>query len=227
MNNYELLRDEMISFVVSKGFPRETIEKICITKYDLATIYEVLQYKRPKNICEIGSYIGISTCLFAMMTDAVVVTIDPNFSIAADVEEDGYCLKQKTGYYYDLLVRNYGLENRINRLHFYFSCTPSDWAVEFHGKHNPNLNDINIIGHELDVFKPFDLFFIDGDHSFECVHSDLKKALLYASDDSLFIVHDTQGFWGEQIIKGVSGFLKEHSEYNVEYIDNIGIIQKR
>lgn len=219
------VRNQMISAMVSNGMPRETVERICITEEDFAVIKDIIAEVQPRRICEVGSYVGVSTCLLALYSDAYIVAVDPNFSVYADVAKDGYVIDKKTRTFFEVLVETFNLSHRITRFDAYFSCLPSQKSLEFHKECNPDIHNIQTIDSELEQWKPFDMVFIDGDHYASSVFSDLTKSLDMVTEHSVFILHDMCGYWGEQVKQGIAMFLDNNPSFVFECRGNIGIVK--
>jgi hypothetical protein len=93
--------------------------------------------------------------------------------------------------------------------------------------HGGNPENIAVIGERARDFAPYDLVFVDGDHSEESVYADLSLVCHYISEAGLIILHDLSGDWGIHVFGGVRKFLHEHPEFSVRIHENLGFLYRR
>ncbi|MGG4340431.1 class I SAM-dependent methyltransferase [Paenibacillus lautus] len=222
-----VLRNEMFDIIAKKRFPREALERICITEEDSVVINNIINRTKPHCILEVGSYVGVSTCLLAMKAPwAKVVAIDPNFSVLGDVIKHNSEVKDNSRDFYEELVDYYRLRERVERYDNYFSCFPAESTLNFHSLYNSKILEVQVIDEEiLKSRAPFDLIFIDGDHNSSSVFSDLLRAYRYISNNGVILLHDMDGDWGEKVKRGVAQFLEGHPDLKLDINGNIGIIE--
>lgn len=126
------------------------------------------QAQRHKVIIELGSFLGRSTRALADNTHGIVLAVD-HWKGPNDVEVAGreHLLEQ--------FMTN--LEDRIA------SGTVTPWNID----HREITADL--IRHQLNGEQP-DMIFIDGDHSYKAVHSDISNWLPFLKPGGLICGHD-------------------------------------
>ena len=69
------------------GFDTAAIRQWCIPELDAEMLVDATLRQRPKRILEVGTYVGVSTLLLALATDAdfTIVTIDPNLPLGTEM----------------------------------------------------------------------------------------------------------------------------------------------
>lgn len=142
---------------VSYGMPM-LLEEIC-------AICAIIKFLKPKNILEIGTFIGDTTVNMAMNTDAKIITID----LASVLSRRSLFPKPRDKEYEREI--GYRFKNsKCNIEQVYADSTKIDWKTL-----NP----------------PFDIVFIDGEHRYDYVKQDTMNALKYAK---VIIWHDYVNF---------------------------------
>ena len=92
------------------------------------------------------------------------------------------------------MLEQFGISEKVILLEGYFSCTSSSYRERFIALGgDPGAIDrkrIDIVGEHVGAFAPYDLVFVDGDHSIESVYSDLSLLHVYTSESAVIILHD-------------------------------------
>lgn len=216
------------------GYPRELVTHWSLPKPDGQRLLEQLIAIQPRNILEIGTFVGFTTLMLAKYShpDARVHTIDPNFPLK--VELGSMHTKVANS---DLNLRHQELGLRAAQQ------LELDHKISFHAggfstgntfasvKSDPH-HTVPIVGQKVcEAFGTFDLIFIDGLHYTEAVLSDLRLAHRYLQQNGYIIVHDVIGMWGSNVRRAIWQFLTEAPEFvfqhgrYAEMYDAIGVLQ--
>jgi predicted O-methyltransferase YrrM len=188
------------------GYPRELVTHWSLPKPDGQRLLEQLIAIQPRNILEIGTFVGFTTLMLAKYShpDARIHTIDPNFP-AQQLE----------------------LDHKISFHAGGFSTGNTFTSVKSDPYHT-----VPIVGQNVcETFGTFDLIFIDGLHYTEAVLSDLRLAHRYLQPNGYIIVHDVIGMWGSNVRRAIWQFLTEAPEFvfqhgrYAEMYDAIGVLQ--
>src|SRR6476620_11841259 len=75
----------------AEGFPHEIIGQWTLPENDAADLIELVRKYQPKRILEVGTFVGVSTMLIALVAgeDARVVSIDPGFPLEVEMSSMG------------------------------------------------------------------------------------------------------------------------------------------
>lgn len=133
-----------------------------VTTKCLAAFDEMFALIRPTRILEIGTHAGHSACMMLGLTDAEVVSVDiGTVWIATDHSWAEWGLASgEGGLRYVAETLNAAFGNR-------FTLIVGD---------STSMGVLTILA-DTNRAEPFDLAFIDGDHSYPYVHSDIAMAL--------------------------------------------------
>jgi len=159
------------------GYPRELVTHWSLPKPDGEKLLEQLIAIQPRNILEVGTFVGFTTLLLAKYShpDAKIHTVDPNFPLKVELES-----MHTKGGKSDLNLRPQELGLRAaqkleidHKITFHtggFSTGNTFASVKF----DPH-QIVPVVGPKIcEAFGPFDLVFIDGLHYTDAVLSDLR-----------------------------------------------------
>ena len=223
--NVEMLRNNVVEYLTTLGVPKKVLDIVCIQYYEFEVIEEIFRkFNNIKTIMEIGSYVGVSTFLLSHFCQNII-SIDPNLNIEADCRkynEDGQGNARK---YFSQVIEHYKIKN-CSIFDNYFSKTPRREFIDFHKPYDSNLENIPLFSlKNLDNLPTIDVVFLDGDHYWDGVMSDLLKIIQFKRLPKLILLHDVKGNWGEQIKKGVKEFQQINNDYeDLKTIGNIGYL---
>jgi hypothetical protein len=216
------------------GYPQDLIGQWTLPQRDAQTLMGIIQECRPQNILEVGTFVGVTTLLMALMSspDTHIHSIDPNFPLKVEMESMRSNLYDsnttiKAQYLGLQVAQILGIDHKITFHEGGFSTENT-----FASYNTSPSSQVTIIGH--DVCKnhgPFDFIFIDGLHYEEDVFSDLSLAAEHLVPFGSIAVHDVLGRWGSNVRRGIFRFLEKrdnfrfsHDNYAKVY-DSIGLLQ--
>lgn len=167
-------------------------------------ISSFVDYLKPKNIFEIGTYNGFTTLHLAYNSpeESMVYTLD----LPADFSKQFSQKKRLEGYSYDdLLVVELSMKNRNSRIFHNHPCRKK--IVELFG---------NSLHFDFSpYYKKMDLIFIDGSHSYKYVRSDTQNALRMLTDNGVIIWHDFDYIIHRDVFKYLNQLVKTHRIYSI------------
>lgn len=221
------------NYLYQEGIPERFIRHVCITESDADIIAESVKQNQPKRILEVGTFIGLSTGVIALAApeNTTLVCVDVNLPISLHrfVGSGDYYTDDTTPAltYVRKLLETLRPNIEFILIEGFFSKPLPIHIMKNLVKHWADACNIHIIGHSIKQFAPFDIIFIDGDHSSEGVESDLLLASQYLTYEGEIIMHDVIENWGESVRKGIQNFLSQKAQYQLCEVGNIGIIKKR
>ena len=178
---------------------------------------EVIQERRPRNILEVGTFVGLTTLLMALISppDTHIHTIDPNFSLQIEMES----LRSRT-YDSNAAMRTQelalqaadrlGVKDKIT-----FHAGGFSTANSFATYNTAPASMVQIVGPTVcERYGPFDFIFVDGLHYEEDVYSDVNLAAEHLMSPGLIALHDVMGPWGSNVRRAVYRFLENHDEFD-------------
>jgi predicted O-methyltransferase YrrM len=200
------------------GFDTAAIRQWCIPELDAEMLVEATLQQRPKRILEVGTYVGVSTLLMALATDAdtTIVTVDPNLPLATEMGSMHSDLGRldsaaRTHDVARAAARQLGFEERIRFIEGGFAIGDTFSS----SRQDPNTR-VPVVGPAICAeFGPFDLIFIDGLHYAAAVEADLRLAASALAPGGLVLMHDCIGMWGTNVRAGIFRFLASHPEYRL------------
>jgi predicted O-methyltransferase YrrM len=224
----------ILSGYADLGYPPELITSWALPFRDARTLAELTDKQKPRNVLEVGTFVGVSTLVMAarLPEGAMIHTIDPNFPLNVELTAMNTPARGA-----DLTTRHQQLALEVaRRLRVAHKITFhaggfSTSATFASSKHDTSLV-APVIGPKVcEEQGPFDLVFIDGLHYTEAVLSDLRLASRHLKPGGQIVVHDVIGMWGSNVRRAVFQFLSEtpnfsfqHGKYS-DMFDAIGILQ--
>jgi hypothetical protein len=160
------------------------------------------------------------------------VSVDPNFPIDVFARKFHYSESRVPLFLAQQMLEHFDLEQKVVLLEGYFSCESAGYRqryIDLGG--DPSVIDqhkSDIIGPRAARFAPYELVFVDGDHSTEAVYHDLSLVHHYLTEDGVIVLHDLllQGNWGRQVLAGITKFLQDRPEYKLSIDENMGFLSR-
>ena len=224
----------ILSGYADLGYPAELVTSWALPFRDARTLAELTEQQKPKNILEVGTFVGVSTLMMAarLHEGAMIHTIDPNFPLnvelaAMNTPARGADLTMHPQRLALEVAQRLGLAQKIT-FHAGGFSTSATFASS---KHHASLVTPVVGPKVCEEHGPFDFVFIDGLHYTEAVLSDLRLASRYLKPGGQIIVHDVIGMWGSNVRRGVLKFLSETPDFSFQHgkysdmFDAIGILQ--
>lgn len=210
MIDCEHLFAKVIEEYRAEGYPHEVIGQWSLPANDVRDLLEAVHRHQPRNILEVGTFVGLSTMLIvlASRTDAQITSVDPNFPLEVEMGSMGSSLGESDGRKttHDIaraVARRLGIDSRIELAAGGFSSE----ATFASRRANPELT-IPIVGPDLCAARgPFDMVFVDGLHYADVVEADLELASRHLAPGGIVLVHDCIGMWGTNVRCGILRFL--------------------
>ncbi len=228
------LWDQMYAYFIGQGFPRELLDFVCIRREEALQIATIIQKKQPQAILEIGSFIGLSTGVLALssLPQCTIIGVDPNYPVRLLSQSVHFFEEQRVLYFLNNMLQHFDLQRKVKILEGYFSSTSSAYRDRFVSSGgNPQIIDhqeVAIIGTAAKSFAPYDLVFLDGDHSTDVVYRDLSLIQSYLAQDGLIILHDANdhNYWGPYIQAAIMHFRDDFSEFRFDKSGNLGFLSR-
>jgi methyltransferase family protein len=223
---------KVYSYFVDQGFPEALLDFVCIHSDEAAQIVNIIKRRNPNSILEIGTFIGLSTGVIALASapTSTLVGVDPNLPIDVLSKRFNYFESCGSLTFVRGMLEHFGICQKVILLEGYFSCPSSSYRERFIALGgDPGAIDskkIDIVGERVGEFAPYDLVFVDGDHSTESVYSDLLLVRHYISENGIIILHDLDplGYWGRYVHAGIMKFLQDHSGFSMSINGNLGFL---
>lgn len=223
--NIEMLRNDVVKYLTTLGVPKKVLDIVCIQYYEFEIVEKILRkFKNIETIMEIGSYVGVSTFLLSHFCHNII-SIDPDLDIEADCRKYNEHGQGNVRRYFSQVIEHFNIKNCIT-FDNYFSKTPRREFIDFHKPYDSDLENIPLFSlKNLDDLPKVDAVFLDGDHYWDGVMSDLLKITQFKKPPLLIFLHDVKGKWGKEIRKGVKEFQKINNHYDeLKTIGNIGYL---
>jgi glycosyltransferase involved in cell wall biosynthesis/predicted O-methyltransferase YrrM len=216
MDDSAALFAKVIAAYEAEGFPHEIIGQWTLPENDAADLIELVRKYQPKRILEVGTFVGVSTMLIALVAgeDARVVSIDPGFPLEVEMSSMGSRFgnvdpAMRTHDVARAVARRLGLANRIDFIAGGFAS-----GATFASRRTSTQTSVPVVGPTVCGERgPFDVVFIDGLHYADVVEADLELACHYTSANGVVLVHDCIGMWGSNVRCGVFRFLSKRPDW--------------
>ncbi|MEV8545951.1 class I SAM-dependent methyltransferase [Streptomyces sp. NPDC051572] len=215
--------DKAYAHFRGEGVPANLLNWMCINKSDALTLSEVIANYRPRRILEVGTFLGFSAAVMGQLAPtSEIVTIDPNYPLSV--------ISTRFGYESDRRVLDYAkncfdalcVSDRITLIEGYFADRSASYLKNYveqwggdprtAGKDQGEIVESAILAQD-----PFDMIFIDGDHSETAVYSDLMLAAKMIAPDGVIVMDDIylEGDFSIPILAGLRRMLAEVSNNRV------------
>ncbi len=227
---------EIIQAYVSLGFSQQLIAQWSLPEGDGRSLTSHLEVLQPRNVLEVGTFVGEATLLMAAYLPAggKIHTVDPNFPLERELGAmQSQALGENLEVRHQELARRaahkLGVEDRI-----IFHAGGFSTGTTFTSHRTDPQACVPVIGPQVcQTHGPFDLIFIDGLHYAEAVLSDIRLATRFLADHGRIIIHDVFGMWGSNVRRAIFRFLEDNDEFEfmhgpyAKVADSIGVLQKR
>jgi len=220
------------NYFIDQGFPEALLDFVCIHSDEASQIIDIIEKKNSHSILEIGTFIGLSTGIIALASapSCTLVSVDPNLPVDILSKRFNYPESHGSLVFARNMLEHFGICQKVILLEGYFSCPSSSYRERYLTLGgDPEAIDrkkIDIVGEHVEEFAPYDIVFIDGDHSTESVYSDLSLVYHYISENSIIILHDLdpRGYWERYVRAGVMKFLEDHPGFSLSINGNLGFL---
>ena len=213
------------------GIPHRVIRDFSILPTQAQQIQSIIERTQPRAILEIGTFIGMSTGVFALSTNCPIVSVDPDLPVELLTSLVNWHDGRTAHVFLREMLEHFGKTEQVHVLKGCFSCVTSSYKDLFlqnggdprylQGYQSP------IVGEQARKYGPYDLVFLDGDHSTEAVYKDLTLALSMLSERGIFILHNVaEGRWSRDVTQGIEQFLHEHPEFFLQVDGEMGFVSR-
>jgi hypothetical protein len=163
-------------YFLSQGVPEVVLRYVCISPGEAAQIASLIEERQPRIILEVGTYIGISTGVIALAkrAESRLVCVDPNLPVDILSAKLNYVDGRGAFAFVQPMLAHFGKAEEAVLLEGFLSCLPHDAAQIRAQLRQRDIWGIPIVGEQICQYAPYDLVFLDGDHSAISVYRDLK-----------------------------------------------------
>jgi glycosyltransferase involved in cell wall biosynthesis/predicted O-methyltransferase YrrM len=209
---------KVIAAYAAEGFPHDVIGQWTLPENDVTDLIELVRHYQPKRILEVGTFVGLSTVLIALVAgkDAHITSIDPGFPLGVEMGSMGSVFGKvnaaaRTHDIARAVARRLGVLDQIDFVAGGFSS-----GATFASRRANTEKLVPIVGPGVCGERgPFDFVFIDGLHYADVVQSDLELAALNTLSNGVVLVHDCVGMWGSNVRCGVLRFLSTQPDWQL------------
>ena len=224
--------DQIYAYFIEQGFPGELLDFVCIHREEALQIVSIIQKKRPRTILEIGSFIGLSTGVIALSSppQCAILGVDPNYPVRLLSQSVHYFEEQQALFFLKNMLQYFDVYHKVKILEGCFSSTSSTYRDRFVScGGDPQIIDhqeVVIVGTAAGTLAPYDLVFLDGDHSKEVVYRDLSLIQSYLAKDGIIILHDVgdHNYWGLNVQAAIMRFRDDFPEFRFDRNRNLGFL---
>jgi phage shock protein A len=210
--------------------PKDTVDAWSISEADILSLGLLLEcYPQEVEVLEIGTFVGTSAFFFASHPKVTrVISVDPNPTVAEELNDKSEMLgaqldPESLG---DLRVLDVARavlaefpdENRKVQLH---AGTVGNGRIAITEDSSRGVESSEAPMSELAGEGPL-VAFVDGLHTREGVHADLKAIFDY-NPHAVAILDDCRHAWGPFVQAGVVSFMEEaEEEYDLQLVGDLG-----
>ncbi|MGH9349183.1 MAG: class I SAM-dependent methyltransferase [Vicinamibacterales bacterium] len=228
---------QVIQCLTGLGLSTALLDDVSIARADAAALECSIAQTRAGRILEIGTFVGVATAVMAAAAPAVeVVSVDPDLPLRAHscscTLADGTTLHwARRG------LATMGIGHKVTLLRGYFAVMPTGrWAEHlslFASEFAVGLDARPVIGVDrLQPLGPFDLVFVDGDHSAVAVHANLEAVDTLLASRGTILLHDVSldprvTGWGAEVRGGIARFRARHPDYALSIDGDLGFLTRQ
>ena len=223
--------EAVFAYFRKQGIPSEVLYNNCISRAEAEQIGSIIEKTNPRTLLEVGTFIGLSTGVIALSRTpgSTLVCVDPNLPvddyINAMMPHVNFTDKRGTLDFVRRMLAHFGQEQQTIVLEGFFSSI-SPWGQERITALGGDPEQAPIIGERVGEYAPYDLAFIDGDHSTDAVFRDLSLLCPYMSQEGIIVLHDVSFTWKEQVCTGIAQFIENHADFSLKTDDNLGFLSR-
>ncbi len=163
---------------------------------------------------------------------STLVCVDPNLPV--DIFSNIFNHPESRGSleFVRTMLEHFGIHQKVILLDGYFSCISFSYQERFIALGGDaeliESERVDIVGKRVGEYAPYDLVFVDGDHSAESVYSDLSLVHRYLSEEGIIILHDLdpRGHWGKHVHAGITQFLQDYIGFSISINENLGLLRR-
>lgn len=202
---------------------------ISISPQEAMDLVDWVRQSRPRRILEVGAFVGVSSAVLALSAgeDSLLVTVDPGFPVTVEGQRFGCVEYRPSRYFRGLVHRHFNTASRVKEVPGYYSCVPCAGTLAGPRQLGVDVEAIPVVGQFAEVFGPFDMVFIDGDHYATSVHSDLQLVASQLAAGGTIFLHDFIGNWQDEVRAGTERFLESFSEFASSDYGSLGRIHRK
>jgi predicted O-methyltransferase YrrM len=202
------------------GYPAELISQWSLPRVDGALLLDAVARAAPRNVLEVGTFVGVSTLLMALRVGrgARIHTVDPNLPLSVEMGS-----MQSRDFGCDLSIRAQdlgapaaralGVDDRIT-----FHAGGFSSGATFASNNDAATAPVPVVGPAVCAqHGPFDLAFVDGLHYEDAVLADLELCAPHLASNGVLVLHDVIGMWGSNVRRAAFRFLEAHPEFVLEH----------
>jgi predicted O-methyltransferase YrrM len=219
-NNFEQCYAKILAVFTELGYPQDLIGQWSLPPQDAKTLMDILQDCHPDNVLEVGTFVGMTTLMMALMSppETHIHSIDPNFPLKVEMESmrsnlfdfDTSIKAQDLAL---LAAQRLGIDHKIT-----FHAGGFSTNNTFASYNTSPSTRISIVGPDIcKQYGPFDFIFIDGLHYEEDVYSDIILATQYIIPSKIIAIHDVLGRWGSNVRRAIFRFLEDHEDFHFSH----------
>jgi predicted O-methyltransferase YrrM len=223
--------ETVTAYFKEQGIPSAILSNYCISRSEAEQIGYIIKKTRPRTILEVGTFIGLSTGVIALsrVPESTLICIDPNLPVGDYVDfftpQVNFSEKLGSLDFVLRMLKHFGQEQQTIVLEGFFSHL-SAWSREQIAALGGDPEQASIIGEKVGKYAPYDLAFIDGDHSTDAVYRDLSLLCRYMAQDGIIVLHDVSGYWKEQVCTGIAQFIEDHDDFSLKIDKNLGFLSR-
>lgn len=188
---------------ISTLFP--PVEIGSITLVDQIVLLSLLKIAPPQTILEVGTYLGYSTTLLALNSDAKIYSLDLPNDACVETQFDNEKILTDGNVNDDFLRHTQSIEGAVYL---------ENLSHEQRGRVNLIKKDSTQVNF-LQAFGELDYIFVDGGHAYDIIQSDTENAL-QAVRQGIVIWHD----YASGIHSDVTQYLNSRNDLKIFHVKN-------
>jgi predicted O-methyltransferase YrrM len=202
------------------GLPDELLQWMCVGRdKKTLTLDKYIATVPNCTVLEVGTFIGVSTAGIALSNPSCTVcTVDPNYPITVIAKNWGVLSNEGSLHFANAAFDSLGVSDRIRVFEGYFSVPTSTYwdryVTEWQGGLDVAWRTPPVVFGDLIAHGPFDVAFIDGDHSTAGVYADLVAVCQLLTEEGVILLDDVVGHRGPAINSAIDRFRYEQREFS-------------